>query len=156
MLGSSPNLSKIAVIASFIAFVLYRLWIWYHLRHIPGPFWGSFSKIWMIGKILGGRNHLDMLEVCEKYGERLHQDIRSDFAQTFLIFGGSLVRIGPTDVLTNDYEVVRRMQGVRSPYTRSDWYIAAKLDPPHENTFSQRDEKIHNSLRAKLAAGVCH
>lgn len=38
------------------------------LRHIKGPPSSGFSKWWLIRSVGGGRTHLDLYEVCEKYG----------------------------------------------------------------------------------------
>ena len=46
------------------------------------------------------------------------------------------------------------MQAVRSPYTRSDWYVGLRLDPTRDNVLSQRDDEKHNILRGKMAHGV--
>lgn len=43
----------------------------FRLRHIPGPWWASFSKLWLIRATAGGRMHLDYAGVAEKYGTRL-------------------------------------------------------------------------------------
>jgi hypothetical protein len=48
------------------------------------------------------------------------------------------------------------MLAVRTPYKRSDWYDAMRLDPSRDNVLSEKDDVKHNELRAKLAAGVCH
>ena len=65
-----------------------------------------------------------------------------------------MVRIAPRELLTNDPEIWRTMLNVRSPYTRSDWYSAIKIDPDHDNVLSERDDERHNMLRSKMAAGV--
>lgn len=67
---------------------------------------------------------------------------------------GSLARIGPNDLITSDPEVLRKMNAVRSPYRRSNWYVGMRLDPNRENVESERDEEKHALLRAKMAAGV--
>src|SRR5436190_2482685 len=38
------------------------------LRQFKGPWLGSFSKLWMIRSTYRGRMHLDVAEVCKKYG----------------------------------------------------------------------------------------
>lgn len=67
---------------------------------------------------------------------------------------GSLVRIGPNDLVTDDPEILRRMMGVRSPYTRGPWYDAMRFDPARDNLLSMRDDEAHTKLRNKMAAGV--
>jgi hypothetical protein len=81
------------------------------------------------------------------------------------------VRVGPNEVITNDPEVLRKIMGVRSTYTRGHCrssrlhsrllstdtvqvYNAMKFDPTRDNLFSMRDEVAHTKLRAKMAAGV--
>jgi len=93
----------------------------------------TFSDWWLIGSITGGTQHLDFFDVTEKYD--------------------SLARIGPNTLLTCDPEFIRRMLGIRTPYTRSDWYFAMRFDPSRENVLSQSDNEKHNLLRAKVAAG---
>ncbi|KAH8764092.1 cytochrome P450 [Hyaloscypha sp. PMI_1271] len=102
------------------------------LRHIPGPPLAGWSKaVWLLRKSLGGRFHLDTAEACEKYG--------------------SIVRIGPNELVTNDPDVLRRISAVRSPYTRSEWYAGARLEPEYDSMFSERNEERHNMLRSKAA-----
>ncbi|CAI4217773.1 unnamed protein product [Parascedosporium putredinis] len=66
---------------------------------------------------------------------------------------GSLVRVGPNDLITDDPEIIRRMMAVRSPYIRGPWHGVQKLDPARDNLFSMRDEEKHRDLRSKMAAG---
>ncbi|KAJ4344255.1 hypothetical protein N0V95_006198 [Ascochyta clinopodiicola] len=66
---------------------------------------------------------------------------------------GSLVRVGPNEVITSDPNVFRKVMGVRSAYTRGHFYKAFKFDPERDNLFSMRDETAHIKLRAKMAAG---
>jgi hypothetical protein len=67
---------------------------------------------------------------------------------------GSLIRIGPNDLVTSDPEILRKTGAPRSPYRRSDWYQALRVD--RENILSERDEDRHAKLRNKMAAGVLH
>ncbi len=67
---------------------------------------------------------------------------------------GSLARIGPNELATDDPDIIRRMTGARSRYTRSDWYDVMRLDPNKPNVLSHRDDEKHNELRTKMAAGV--
>jgi hypothetical protein len=123
------------------------------LRHIPGPRFAAFSKLWLLQKTIGGRFHLDTVEACARYGTAtlLHSRITSCFLLKCL---GSIVRIGPNELITNDLEVLRRISAVRSPYTRSNWYDGLRLDPERNYVLSERDEKLHNALRSKMFAGV--
>jgi hypothetical protein len=70
---------------------------------------------------------------------------------------GSVARIGPNDLLTNDPEILRRMHNsVRTQYTRSDFYKAARMDPDRVNIAAERDDKRHTKQRMKMAPGVCY
>lgn len=71
----------------------------------------------------------------------------------FLI-SGPLARIAPNLLVTNDVDLLRHMNAVRSPYKRADWYDGMKLDPKVNNVASERDEARHTSLRAKMSSGV--
>jgi hypothetical protein len=67
---------------------------------------------------------------------------------------GHVARIGPNTLVTDDPEVVKRMWAVRSRYKKGDFYDAVRFDPTRDNIISQRDDEVHNELRAKMAAGV--
>jgi hypothetical protein len=71
-----------------------------------------------------------------------------------IVAPGSIVRVGPHQLVTDDPEVLRRMSAVRSPYRRSNWYDGIRLESDYDHVLSERDENRHNKLRAKMAAGV--
>lgn len=56
-------------------------------------------------------------------------------------------------LLTDDDEFVRKMNNVRSSYSKSAWYKAFKLDGNHDNILSQLDLDQHLELRNKVASG---
>ncbi|RDW68159.1 hypothetical protein BP6252_09555 [Coleophoma cylindrospora] len=116
-----------------ICWLAQALRAWFRLRHVHGPFSASFSNFWLIRHVSAGVMHLDLAEVCEKYG--------------------SLARIGPDTLVTRDPEIWKRMLAVRTPYKRSDWYDAMRLDPSRDNVLSEKNDDKHTELRAKMAAG---
>lgn len=67
---------------------------------------------------------------------------------------GSIVRIAPSKVVTNDPLIMQYMNSPRSNFTRGLWYEAFKPAPDRTNVLSERDEKKHKQLRAKLMRGV--
>ncbi|WYZ46111.1 hypothetical protein EsH8_IX_000336 [Colletotrichum jinshuiense] len=103
------------------------------LRHIKGPPGAGFSKWWLIRAIRSGRSHLEFYEACEKYG--------------------SIARVGPNDLTTNDPDLMKHMLNVRTNYKRSYWYDGMRLKPGKDNVLSARDDELHNRLRSKMAAG---
>jgi hypothetical protein len=58
-------------------------------------------------------------------------------------------------LLTDDPALLQRMSAARSPYTKGAWYDGVKSDPELNNTISEKDEKKHNEMRAKVANRVC-
>lgn len=107
---------------------------WRRLRHIPGPFINGFSKLPLLSWEFKEQVNLKGYELHKKYGP--------------------VARVSPDMVLTSDPELVKRALNVRSSYTRSDWYGVMRFDPGKDNVISQRDDVLHNNLRAKMAAGV--
>lgn len=59
-------LSIPTVVAWYAATTYYQ---YRRLSHIPGPRGTGWSKWWFLRATLSGRTHLDLYEVCEKYGE---------------------------------------------------------------------------------------
>ncbi|KAK5079461.1 hypothetical protein LTR24_009251 [Lithohypha guttulata] len=66
---------------------------------------------------------------------------------------GSLTRIGPNDLLTDDAEVLRMINSLRSPFVRSDWYNATAFSHERNHAFCERDDTIHAERRNKLIPG---
>ncbi|KAH3950795.1 hypothetical protein HBI56_205410 [Parastagonospora nodorum] len=122
-----------AVSAVLLTYLVRWVLQWRRLAHVPGPVFASFSKGWMIRESLKGRQPIAFKEVNDKYG--------------------SLARVGPNELITDDPEVLRKMMAARSEYTRGHWYSAMKFDPTRDNLFSMRDEVAHTKLRSKMAAG---
>ncbi|KAL5334118.1 cytochrome P450 [Aspergillus crustosus] len=128
------SLSSGSVVALLLAiWVILSLRSYLRLRQFPGPWVGSFSKLWMMRSTLHGRMHLDVAEACKRYGH--------------------LTRIGPNDLVTDDPKIIRKMSTVRSPYTRSDWYNATSFSHKLNHVFCERDEQRHIDLRNKLVPG---
>jgi hypothetical protein len=67
---------------------------------------------------------------------------------------GKIARIGPQTLLASDVEYVRRINALRSPYSRSDWYKGGRFVPNEDTLLSMTDDYEHKTLRAKMAPGV--
>ncbi|KAK3319973.1 pisatin demethylase [Cercophora scortea] len=126
-----------SLLAAVVLLITYRSILtirqYYRLRHIPGPPTTGISKIWMLRNELGGRMNLVLEDITKKYGP--------------------IVRIAPNILVTNDPELVKRYLGVRSAWTRSNWYNGSRFIPNRDNIVSMTDDKLHTKLRAKMAAG---
>lgn len=56
-------------------------------------------------------------------------------------------------LVTSDPDLMRRMNAVRSTFTRGPWYAALKLHPERDNITSYIDERKHAEIRARMAPG---
>ncbi|KAI0885617.1 cytochrome P450 [Annulohypoxylon maeteangense] len=117
----------------FVYFVYSRVLAWHRLRHIDGPWIGSFSYLFMSWVTFSGKQSYNYRKLNKKYGP--------------------LVRIGPNDLITDDPEIIRRMNGARSKYQRSSWYNAMRMDPYLPSLFSIMDTDVHDKLKAQLSFG---
>ncbi|KAK3486902.1 cytochrome P450 [Neurospora hispaniola] len=121
--------------ASLVTYVLVSIIITYRrLSHFPGPFLASFSPLFML-KVLFSGHHADGYS-------RLNQQYQSP-----------LVRIGSTDLITDDPAIIRHMNGARSAWGRSNWYRAMTLDPRGGSLFDEPDTKTHDLFKARLSFG---
>lgn len=106
---------------------------WHRLRHIPGPSFAKWSYLWMFRQSMKGRQGALYRSVTDKYGH--------------------LARIGPNDLITDDPEIVRRMSAARSPYSRSNWYNAMRMNPHRDSMFSMTNTTVHDKLKAQMSFG---
>lgn len=103
------------------------------LSHIPGPYSAHFSKWWMIRATAAGEMPFRLADVCRQCG--------------------SLVRIGPNHLVTDDAETLRMINGLRSPFVRSEWYNATAFSHDINHVFCERDDELHAERRTKLIPG---
>jgi len=118
------------------AFALYYITssiaTWYRLRHVPGPFLASFSYLWLMRNNFLGISSIKLAQL-KKYG--------------------SVVRIAPNYVLTDDPVALRRISGPRSDYCRDPWWTALRIDPRQDNLLTTMDTVVHDKLKAQTANG---
>ncbi|VBB81712.1 Putative cytochrome P450 E-class, group I [Podospora comata] len=107
----------------------------YHkLRHINGPFLAHFTYVWFVGSVARGKMLSTLQELTYKYGP--------------------VCRIGPNDLLVGDFDEVVRINGVRSPYVKSDWYTTIRFDVDGgDSVVSLMDTAEHDVRKAKLIKG---
>ncbi|KAK0701595.1 cytochrome P450 [Lasiosphaeria miniovina] len=106
---------------------------WFRLRHVPGPFLASFSYSWLMRNNFLGISSTQLLSL-KKYG--------------------SVVRVGPNYVLTDDPAALRRISGARSTYGRdASWWAGLRIDPRQDNMLTTVDTAAHDRLKAQTANG---
>ncbi|KAH7082639.1 cytochrome P450 [Paraphoma chrysanthemicola] len=102
------------------------------LRSIPGPFLARFTRLWYLRRTRLGQFHEDNIVLHRKYGP--------------------IVRIAPGQYSIDDPEAIRTIYGHGTQFTKSDWYKASgSADPRVHDLFTEKDTKIHASLRRKVA-----
>ena len=102
---------------------------WFRLRHVPGPFLASVSYTWLMRNNFLGISNRQLLSI-RKYG--------------------SVVRVGPNYVLTDDPVALRRISAVRSPYGRDAWWTALRI-AREDNMLTTTNTAAHDKLKAQTA-----
>ncbi|KAK6956791.1 hypothetical protein Daesc_002071 [Daldinia eschscholtzii] len=129
----SFGLGAILVTLAVSYYVLSTAYLWYRLRHVPGPFFASLSYIWLARQALNGTQLEAFGSASRKYG--------------------SLVRVGPNELLTDDPEVVKRMSSAKSKYWRSDWYSGSRFNPYYPTMFITLDPAAHDKIKTRMSPG---
>ncbi|CAK7204233.1 hypothetical protein SEUCBS139899_006988 [Sporothrix eucalyptigena] len=134
LLASIPAVALVLVATVIFYYVVSAIATSRRLSAFPGPRLASFSYGWMAYAALSGR----MWEIYYRKATLRY---------------GSVVRIGPGELLTSDPALIRRLSATRQPqYRRSDWYNPNRLDPYEHSMFSLRDDVAHDRLKARTAA----
>ncbi|KAK2022189.1 cytochrome P450 [Colletotrichum zoysiae] len=104
------------------------------LRAFKGPPLCGWTEAWHAWAILSFKSHLQYDAVCRKYG--------------------TIARVGPNDLVTSSPELLAHMSGIRSKYTRTEWYYrACRHMPDKDHVFSEMDEQRHKRLRQQMGSG---
>ncbi|PNS20907.1 Isotrichodermin C-15 hydroxylase [Sphaceloma murrayae] len=126
-----------AVLLVLAALVLYRVYrtlrLYYNLRDFGGHWAAGWTRLWLLRVNSSGKMNEHFREINEKYG--------------------ATARIAPHMLITTDPELYKRMNAVRSTYTRAEWYYALRLHPTRDNITSVIDEDVHTSIRSRMAPG---
>ena len=93
-ISSYTNILPAVTLLCTASLVGYALYLRYqpYLRDIPGPFQASFTDLWRLLKVNGGRFELVNQALHEKHGD--------------------LVRVGPNCVSVGDPREIRRIYGI--------------------------------------------
>ncbi|KAK5661800.1 hypothetical protein OQA88_9902 [Cercophora sp. LCS_1] len=126
-----PTLPVTLAILAVLFFTVHTLKSWLRLRHIPGPPLAGISPLWMLRKLSTGHFHDHLRHASTQHGP--------------------LIRIGPNDLVCTSPSEIRRINSVRSPYTKGPFYETGRIIPGHDNIVSTRSEPAHKALRAALS-----
>ncbi|OQV06977.1 hypothetical protein CLAIMM_11473 [Cladophialophora immunda] len=123
-----PLFFVLPVAIYFLAWVVYTQ-LFHPLSRIPGPFWGSVSRLWQVYHISSGRIEYVQRELHKRYGP--------------------VVRIAPDEVLCSDPEAIKTVYPSQSPPVKTNFY------PPwgypgiskYADLFSETNEQLHSQRR---------
>lgn len=122
------GVSTTAVLIYFLASAVYS---WSRLRNVPGPFFAGITSLWELSITATGQEAWIYNDLAKEYGH--------------------LIRISPNTILTDDPDVLRRINGARGTYNKDSFYSASFKLPGHETMFSTTDTPTHDAIKAKLA-----
>ncbi|KAI0550731.1 cytochrome P450 [Xylaria curta] len=111
-------------------YIVSSILAWYKLRHIPGPFFASFSYVWAFWVAYSGNSHIILDAEAKKHGD--------------------LFRIGPDAVAVSDSEAWNQITSARSLYTRGSWYGSARFDYRGPSIITELDISKHGKRKSKL------
>ncbi|KAK1985262.1 cytochrome P450 4A10 [Colletotrichum cereale] len=137
VIGSMLSLFSKLSIALLPSLVLYSLFqciykVFFHpLRHIPGPFFAKFTRLWLFYHDFGGNPH--------KHIRELHQRL------------GPLVRISPNEVSINDVRANKWLYSQSSPWVKPAYHYKAFQSSPAYSIFTELDPSTHASHLRLLA-----
>jgi len=117
------------IIASLpVLFVLYVIYqrFFHPLAKVPGPYWASITRLWMVKHSIDGDMHRTMIALHEKHG--------------------SLVRTGPNEVSVADPTTIKMIYGAGTKFEKSDWYSVWQGHRKFD-LFAERSEKVHGQQR---------
>ncbi|KAM7214882.1 Cytochrome P450 [Rhypophila decipiens] len=111
-----------------------KLILYHRLSHFKGPFSSGWSELYHIKTILSLDFNDTYNTLCETYG--------------------SIVRVGPNDLLTSSPELLSHINSPRAGYVRSEWYHGGiRFKKGEDHVMSLLDDGAHTRQRARLAAG---
>ncbi|RAH85193.1 cytochrome P450 [Aspergillus japonicus CBS 114.51] len=113
------------VLAAFLLLIHYRQND--PLRGVPGPFWASVSRLWLLRQVYSRELHWRDIQAHERYGP--------------------IYRAAPKYVVVNDPAFIHEVH----KWNRSDWFIT--LDPQigFQSVGTARTMHQHNTQRRRIA-----
>ncbi|KAK5168178.1 uncharacterized protein LTR77_006746 [Saxophila tyrrhenica] len=131
-----PTLSSLAIatlLVAPLAWVIYTRFF-HPLAKFPGPFAASVTRWWYVREV--GKGNFD----------KTHRKLHARY--------GPIVRIAPNEVTISDASAVQTIYGIKSKFTKTDWYDVWRgpnRGTKHFDQFTDRDEKHHAARRRLLS-----
>ncbi|GAB1317424.1 Pisatin demethylase [Madurella fahalii] len=132
-IATTTGVAPLVIIVAVVLYILSSVAQYARLRAFKGPTSAALSRLWLLNTIQSGKMHHIFHEVTKKYGK--------------------FARVGPRTLLVADVEFLRKVNGPKSKYHRSDWYKGSRFTPGEDTLISMTDEAEHKSLRARMTAG---
>lgn len=103
------------------------------LRYFTGPKWAAHTRLWICWMLASTDSAQRLVDVNRKYG--------------------SIARIGPNNLVTDDPDLTRQILAVGSKWRRGPWFDSIRIDPLVPNIVSERNPHKHNAMRRLMSAG---
>ena len=97
--------------------IIYRK-IFHRLRHFPGPFMASVTKIWQTTKTLDSQNHLLLDRLYEEYGDLVRTGKRIQFSADCVLTRSK----GPAEITIFTPKVKCAVDGPTNQCNKAVWY----------------------------------
>jgi hypothetical protein len=85
------------------------------LAKIPGPFWGSVSRTWIMWQTMRGDIEKTQLVLHKKHGKTLFE-YGIEWSAKLTARSGKLVRIAPNEISISDPAAIKTIYAVKSTF----------------------------------------
>lgn len=103
------------------------------LRRFKGPKWSAHTRLWICWMLASTDSAQRLVDVNKNYG--------------------SIARIGPNNLVTDDPDLTRQILAIGSKWRRGPWFDSIRINPLVPNIVSERDPYKHNAMRRLMSAG---
>ncbi|KAH8660048.1 cytochrome P450 [Xylariales sp. PMI_506] len=100
-------------------------------KHIPGPWFARYSRLWLLNQYIKGDYHHTDIELHRKHGP--------------------IVRIGPNQFSIDDPDAAKAIYGHGTQFRKSDWYDTWGI-PGETNLFKETDPAVHAATRRVVSS----
>lgn len=101
----------------FVPLTLYALYNAYAtpLRHVPGPFWAKFSRLWILGAVVSRKWDRIILDLHKKYGP--------------------IVRVAPHELSIDDPEIANIIYRAKESLPKVRCLFSSSISPSLANKY---------------------